>query len=151
MPELRKQIEELRLEGVVRLLGQVQDIPSLLTRASVFTLASLTEGIPLTILEAMASGLPVVATRVGGNPEVVADEETGLLVPPGDAELLASALLEMWRDPGKRQAFGAAGRVRVKTHFDVSRMVAEYEKLYVEARHIRGYGRLTDVGQCTVD
>lgn len=151
MMELRKLIEELRLEGAVRLLGQVQDIPSLLSRASVFTLSSLTEGIPLTILEAMASGLPIVATRVGGNPEVVADGETGLLVAPGNAEVLASALLEVWRDPAKRRAMGAAGRVRVETHFDVRQMVAAYEKLYAEGQGFRSSGRLMNAAKCWVD
>lgn len=132
MPDIRQRVSDLKLDGVVRLLGQVGDIPTLLSRACCFTLASLTEGISLTILEAMAARLPVVATRVGGNPEVVADGETGLLVPPADPAALARALLELWRDPDRRRSMGDAGRARVETHFDVRQMVAEYEKLYLE-------------------
>jgi glycosyltransferase involved in cell wall biosynthesis len=135
MPDIRQRVSELKLEGAVRLLGQVSDIPTLLTKASCFTLASLTEGISLTILEAMAARLPVVATRVGGNPEVVADGKTGLLVPAADPTALAKALLELWRDPARRRNMGDAGRARVETHFDVQHMVAEYENLYLEGFH----------------
>jgi sugar transferase (PEP-CTERM/EpsH1 system associated) len=130
--EIRQMIAELRAEGVVTLLGPVSDVPSLLTRGSGFTLASLTEGISLTILEAMASGLPVVATRVGGNPEVVAHGETGLLVEPGDPRALAESLLTLWRDPSRRRKMGDAGRARVEARFDVRAMVAAYESLYLE-------------------
>jgi glycosyltransferase involved in cell wall biosynthesis len=120
---------ELGLAGHVRFLGQVRDIPPLLARAGLFVLSSLSEGVSLTLLEAMASGLPVVATRVGGNPEVVADD-TGLLVRPADADALAGALLRLWQAPGERRRLGAAGRARVERHFDVRGMVAVYERLY---------------------
>jgi glycosyltransferase involved in cell wall biosynthesis len=80
----------------------------------------------------MATGLPVVATRVGGNPEVVAEGQTGLLVPPADPAALAAALLELWRDPDRRRAMGRAGRARVEACFDVAKMVAAYENLYLE-------------------
>ena len=99
MPQLKHLVEELDVSSAVRLLGQIQDIPSLLDRASGFVLASLTEGISLTILEAMASSLPVVATRVGGNPEVIADGETGILVPRANPEALAGALLRLLAEP----------------------------------------------------
>lgn len=132
MADLRQKVDELKLEGTVRLLGQVRDIPSLLSEASVFTLASLTEGISLTVLEAMATGLPVVATRVGGNPEVIEDGITGLLVPPSDPTALAGALVELWRSPDRRRLLGSAGRDRVEKHFDVRKMVADYEKLYTD-------------------
>jgi glycosyltransferase involved in cell wall biosynthesis len=121
---------ERSLAGHVRFLGQVQDIPTLLGRAGLFVLSSLSEGVSLTLLEAMASGLPVVATRVGGNPEVVADGQTGRLVPSADPEALAAALLELWRDPDAGRRMGAAGRARVERHFDVTGMVAAYESLY---------------------
>jgi glycosyltransferase involved in cell wall biosynthesis len=132
MPEVRRIVSESSLDGVVRFLGQVSDIPSLLSRASAFTLASLTEGVSLTILEAMAAGLPVVATRVGGNPEVVADEETGILVPSADPPALATALLRLWQNPELRRAMGAAGRKRAEKYFDVKRMVSRYEGLYMD-------------------
>jgi sugar transferase (PEP-CTERM/EpsH1 system associated) len=137
MPEIKSFISESGLDGAMRLLGQIRDIPSLLSSASAFTLASLTEGVSLTILEAMAAGLPVVATRVGGNPEVVVHEQTGLLVPPSEPEALAAALLKLWHDPAERRVMGVAGRARVEAHFDVRKMVAEYEELYLEGWQAR--------------
>ena len=92
--------------------------------------SSLSEGISLTILEAMASGLPVVATSVGGNPEVVVNGGTGLLVPSGKPREMADALLMMWRSPAKRAEYGEAGKHRVKELFDIRHTVAEYELLY---------------------
>ena len=91
MADLRRTAAELGLGGVVHFHGQVRDVPALLARAGLFVLPSLTEGVSLTLLEAMACGLAVVATRVGGNPEVVVDGETGLLAPPGDPAALAAA------------------------------------------------------------
>jgi glycosyltransferase involved in cell wall biosynthesis len=102
--------------------------------AGAFVLSSLTEGVSLTILEAMSAGLPVVATRVGGNPEVVMDEETGFLVPPANPEALAVAMVKLWQNPEQRRAMGNAGRIRAEKYFDVRRMVAEYEQLYLEER-----------------
>jgi glycosyltransferase involved in cell wall biosynthesis len=132
--DLRGLIAQSQSGGFVRLLGQVRDVPSLLARGSCFALSSLTEGVSLTILEAMASGLPVVATRVGGNPEVVADGETGLLIPPSEPDALAGALLALWRNPDRRRAMGKAGRARVEALFDVRKMVAAYEAMYLEGR-----------------
>jgi sugar transferase (PEP-CTERM/EpsH1 system associated) len=127
---LRQTCAELGLEGHVRFLGQVRDVPGLLARASLFVLSSVSEGISLTLLEAMACGLPLVATRVGGNSEVIADGETGFLVPPQNPPALADALLRLHRDPGLGARLGQAGRSRVEARFDVRRMVAQYEALY---------------------
>jgi glycosyltransferase involved in cell wall biosynthesis len=127
---LQRRTVELNLTEQVRFLGVVREVPELLARAGLFVLSSRTEGISLTLLEAMASGLPVVATRVGGNPEVVAEGETGLLVPAGDPPTLAAALLRLWRDPAARHALGEASRRRVEEHFDIRRMVARYETCY---------------------
>ncbi len=134
MGELVKLVGELHLGERVRLLGQVREVPQLLARASLFVLPSRTEGLSLTLMEAMASGLPVLAARVGGNPEVVAEGTTGLLVPPGDPEALAEALLRLWHEPDLRQRLGQAGRQRALERFDVRRMVAEYERLYLGTR-----------------
>lgn len=131
MPSLRQSAASLGLDEYVRFLGQVRDVPALLARAGMFVLSSLSEGISLTLLEAMASGLPIVATRVGGNPEVVRDGETGLLVPPENPDALAKTLLRLRGDRDTCVRFGAAGRRRIEARFDIRRMVAEYELLYL--------------------
>lgn len=132
LPGLRWLAGQLGLDSQVRFLGEVRDIPSLLARASLFVLPSLTEGLSLTLLEAMARGLPVVATRVGGNPEVVVEGETGFLVPSQSPQELAGALLRIQRDPHLGDRMGRAGRQRVEAHFDVRRMVGDYEALYLQ-------------------
>jgi sugar transferase (PEP-CTERM/EpsH1 system associated) len=133
LPELRQLVAELGLEGRVALLGEVDDVAGLLARGGLFVLPSRSEGIALTLLEAMARGLPVVATRVGGTPEVVLDGQTGLLVPSGDPAALAEAILRLRRDPERGEAMGRAARQRAEERFDVRRMVADYETLYREA------------------
>jgi len=138
MADLRRLTDELRLNGRVQLLGQVREVPQLLARAGVFVLPSRTEGISLTLLEAMASGLPVVTTRVGGNPEVVEDGVTGVLVPPGDPAALAGSLLRLWNEPEERRRLGNDGRSRVEEHFDIRRMVAKYQHLY-EGKDLVGH------------
>jgi glycosyltransferase involved in cell wall biosynthesis len=128
--ELLQLVSQLDLGKHVEFLGEVQDVAALLRQASFFVLSSRTEGISLTLLEAMSSGLPVVATRVGGNAEVVGDGETGMLTPAGDAEALARAMLDRIVDFEGNQRMGLAGRRRVERHFEVRRMVAGYEALY---------------------
>lgn len=125
---------ELDLREYVRFLGAVNDVAALLERASLFVLSSLTEGVSLTVLEAMARGLPVIATRVGGNPEVVADGETGLLVPSATPDFLASALLQLHQNPATGRRMGLAGRERAEHYFDVRATVAAYEALYTVGR-----------------
>jgi glycosyltransferase involved in cell wall biosynthesis len=134
LADLRRQAEELRLGERVRFLGEVRDVPALLGRARLFALSSISEGVSLTLLEAMGRGLPCVATRVGGNPEVVADGETGALVPPRDPAALADAMLHLWNAPEEARRLGLAGRRRVLEHFDVRRMAARYEALYDPAQ-----------------
>jgi glycosyltransferase involved in cell wall biosynthesis len=136
--ELMQLAATLGIEGHVAFLGEVGDIPALLNEASLFVLPSRTEGISLTLLEAMASGLPVVATRVGGNAEVVADGTTCLLVKAQDPADLARRLLELWNHPDEGRRLGMAGRRRVEAHHDVRTMVAEYERLYVTTRRAKG-------------
>jgi glycosyltransferase involved in cell wall biosynthesis len=128
--DLQQLTQELHLGEHVLFLGPVRDVPALLARSSLFVLSSLSEGVSLTLLEAMARGRAAVATEVGGNPEVVVPGETGMLVPPRRPELLAEALLALWRDPARSAAMGLAGRRRAERHFDVRRMVAAYEALY---------------------
>ncbi len=122
--------KELGLGERVVFLGERHDVPAILACADLFVLPSVEEGIPLTILEAMATGLPVVATPVGGNPEVVVPNETGLLVPPQSPQRLAEALLTLVREPSRARRMGAAGRKRVEQLFDIRKVVASYEALY---------------------
>lgn len=129
--QLDELVKELKLESNVQLLGEVRDIPNLLRQGRAFAMSSRTEGISLTLLEAMAAGLPIVATHVGGNPEVVVDGVTGVLVPAGDRVRLATELARMWIDPARRLSMGLAGRERVERHFSVRTMVSAYERLYV--------------------
>ncbi len=130
--DLERLIADLGLTERVRLLGQIHDARALLGRAGLFVLPSLSEGISLTLLEAMARGLAVVATRVGGNPEVVADGATGLLVPARNPDALADAMLGLLHDSERSRRLGEAGRRRVEQVFDVRRMIADYEALYRE-------------------
>lgn len=118
------------LQGRVRLLGERADIPRLLAGFDVFTLPSIAEGISNTVLEAMATGLPVVATRTGGNPELVEDGVTGHLVPVGDRRALADALWSYVGDPHLRALHGKAGRQRAVDHFGLERMTQRYRELY---------------------
>jgi sugar transferase (PEP-CTERM/EpsH1 system associated) len=116
----------------VQFLGNRSDVSRLLHAMDVFVLASVWEGMPNVALEAMAVGLPVVATAVGGTPEAVVDGETGLLVPPRDPGGLARAIARLLRDPELRRKMGQAGRRRVEQHFSVERMVYQTERLYEE-------------------
>jgi glycosyltransferase involved in cell wall biosynthesis len=118
------------LSQKVELLGARADIPDLLARSDVFVLSSRSEGFPVSVLEAMAAGLPVVATDVGGVAEAVEDGETGLLVPAADAEAVARALERLVVDGALRRRLGAAGRARALSLFDVPRYRAAYGELY---------------------
>lgn len=112
------------------LAGARHDIPELLRGLDVFVLPSLAEGISNTILEAMATGLPVVATRVGGNPELVADGVTGTLVPASDPMAMAAAIADYFLDAGKRQRHGKAAREMVERKYSMDAMVAAYMGVY---------------------
>ncbi len=108
----------------IRFLGYRQDVPALLQAADIFTLPSHREGMPRSIIEAMMTGLPVVATDIRGTREEVVEGETGLLVPVSDADALAAALNRLVADPGLRRRWGAAGRIRALDHFDEAKVVA---------------------------
>jgi sugar transferase (PEP-CTERM/EpsH1 system associated) len=112
--------------------GEREDVAELLQGMDVFVLPSMAEGISNTILEAMATGLPVIATRVGGNPELVNDD-TGILVPPSDPEALGAALGLYSLDRDKAARHGKAARDRVEKDFSLKRMVAEYARVYAQA------------------
>lgn len=123
-------INRTGLKECVALLGQRSDMPDLLHAADVFVLPSISEGLPLSILEAMSAGLAVVATRVGGIPELVEHDVTGLLVQPGHPQELADAILSLANNQAKRQVLGAAGHRRWKTEFQTQRMLAQLTIVY---------------------
>ena len=131
---LEARAAQLGVSGSVIFTGYRQDVRFLMSAFDLFVNCSTYEGVSLTILEAMASTLPVVATPVGGNPEVVIDRETGLLV-PANARDLADAIAALAKAPRRREAMGNAGRWRVKKHFSIARMVEQYAHAYF-GRHI---------------
>lgn len=131
-PNLEQHIARLDLGRQVRLLGNREDVAALLAECDVFALSSVAEGIPLTVLEAMAVGLPVAATDVGGVGEVVIDNMTGTLVAPSDPAALASALDRYVRDPDLRLQHGRSGCERAQNQFSLPAMVSAYIALYDE-------------------
>ena len=131
---------ERRLRPGVDLLGERDDVPELLARSDAFVLSSRSEGMPMSVLEAMAGGVPVVATAVGGVPELVVDGETGILVEPGDTTGLAAALRALVDDVALRRRLGAAGRARAEKLFDVPRFHAAHLDLYRQLLRERASG-----------
>jgi glycosyltransferase involved in cell wall biosynthesis len=129
LPELRRRAVELGLEGHVLWLGARPDVPDLLAASDLGLLTSHQEGFSNAVLEAMAAGLPLVVTDVGGNAEAVLDGATGRVVPPRDPARLAAAILELALDP-RAVAFGRAGARRVATEFSIDRCVRAYEAAY---------------------
>jgi glycosyltransferase involved in cell wall biosynthesis len=127
---LERQIKEHRLEKHVLLAGFRPDVLSVHKAFDIFVMSSVTEGLGTSLLDAMACAKPVVATTAGGIPEVVADGETGLLVPPRDHHALAEALVRLLNDAALRQRLGRAGLARVREHFTAERMVRETLAVY---------------------
>jgi glycosyltransferase involved in cell wall biosynthesis len=130
LQEVEATIVHRGLRERIELLGNRDDVPGVLASADVFVLSSRSEGFPISILEAMAAGLPVVATDVGGIAESVVDGETGLLVPPGDPGALAVALDRLLTDGELRRRLGTAGRERARRHFDVAAFRRAHVELY---------------------
>lgn len=129
-PEVETELVRLGLAKAVRLLGERTDVPELLASSDVFVLSSASEGLPLSVEEAMAAGLPVVASAVGGVPELVVDGETGYLVPPGEGERLAEALGLLLGDPALRRRMGRSGRARAEELFDLTAFRRAHVELY---------------------
>ena len=124
------QTHDFGLNSKVTFLAFQKDIPKLLPALDLFVSASLHEGMPNAVLEAMAAGLPVVATDVGGTPEVVQDGQTGFLVPPGEFEALAISIDKLLEDPDLRCRMGKEGKERVARYFSIEQMSQQYEQLY---------------------
>jgi glycosyltransferase involved in cell wall biosynthesis len=130
--EVAEQVSRLGLGGVVRLTGFRGDVAAVLAASDVFCLPSYSEGLSISIMEAMAAGLPVAASRTGGNPELVVDGETGFIFEPFDSDDLADKLAKLLKDAGARRAMGEAGRRRVLSEFSLDDMVRRYCDLYTE-------------------
>jgi glycosyltransferase involved in cell wall biosynthesis len=130
----RRLIRELGLEGRVELLGSVRDVPALLSELDVAVLASHSEGLSNALLEYMAAARPIVATAVGGNVELIEDGRHGLLVPPGNAEAAAEAIVRLLADRALAARLGSAARKRAGERYSTSAMLRRYEDYYVGCR-----------------
>ena len=131
--ELETQVREKGLEGSVRFLGYQSNVTDWLALACLTVLPSFWEGLPLSAIESLAAGCPMVATAVDGTPEAVINGETGFTVPPGDPESLASAICRMLRQPELRRIMGAAGRKWVMEHFSEQQQIRQTQDLYQNA------------------
>jgi glycosyltransferase involved in cell wall biosynthesis len=130
---------QLSLHGAVRFLGVRADVPELLSAADGYVMSSAWEGMPIALLEAAAAGLPIVATRVGGNHEIVAEGESGFLVPARDHEALARAMLRLMDLPEtERRTMGERGRQHVELNYSLGRVVDRWEGLYQEISARKG-------------
>ncbi|MFN8223543.1 MAG: glycosyltransferase family 4 protein [Gaiellales bacterium] len=127
---LEAMARRLGIADLTHFLGEVGDVPDRLRRADVFVLSSRSEGLPISVLEAMAAGLPIVATAVGGLGELVDDGVTGLLVPAGDVNALAEALATLAADPARCQTLGAASRRRAEERFSIAACRQAHVELY---------------------
>lgn len=131
--KLEQLVDQLNIRGSVSMLGRRSDMPSVYASLDVMVSSSRQEGLPIAMLEGMASGLPLVATAVGEVPTVVVDGQTGLLVPAEDADSLTEGILSLLRDPEMRVRFGAAAKQRVEDEYSAARMTADYLRVYADA------------------
>ena len=130
--DLRAEVRDRELDDSVRFLGSRDDVPELLPALDVFVLSSRFEGLPISLLEAMAAEVACVSTRVGGIPEAITDGVEGRLVPPGEPKVLAEALTDVLLDPDVRSRLAAAGRARVVEAFSIDRAVRRTEEIYTD-------------------
>ena len=133
LTELDTLIDKLGIRDHVRMLGRCDDMPALYASLDIMVSASRREGLPIAILEGMASRLPLVATAVGEIPTVIQDGRSGVLVPAEDPESLAAAIIELLQDPAKRERIGSEARQLVEDKFSAQRMTADYLRVYEDA------------------
>jgi len=131
--ELETLIDQLRLQPFVSIMGRRNDMPSQYASFDLLVSSSRKEGLPMAILEAMASGLPLIATAVGDVPNVVRNGETGILLPAGDPEALASAIVDLLHDRDKCRRFGSAARQLIETKYSAEQMAHDYLDTYKAA------------------
>ena len=132
-PPAQAVLDAAGLAGLAWLPGERHDVPDVMRGLDCFVLPSRAEGVSNTLLEAMASGLPVVATRVGGNPELVAEGRTGHLIAAQDVAGLAERLVQLGRQPGLAASLGQAGRAEAERRFSIGAMVGAYQQLYTDS------------------
>jgi len=130
--ELEAHTRQLGVASHFRFLGHRDDVSDILAICDIFVLPSLSEGMPLALLEAMAAGIPIVATKVGGVPEVIKDGETGILVPPGDGHILAMSIVRLLEDRPFAGKMGTTARESVAHRFSLTRMVQTYQQIYAQ-------------------
>lgn len=130
--ELEKLVKKFGIENHVILTGRQKEIPKLLKCADIFVLPSRREAFGLVILEAMITGLPIIASETGGIPEIITDKKTGILVKPENSSAISAALIDLIAHPEKRQKLSAAGEKLVHEKFEAKKMAEEYEKIYEE-------------------
>jgi sugar transferase (PEP-CTERM/EpsH1 system associated) len=128
--ELKSFVMECKLEKHIMFLGTRDDIPRLLSIIDVFVICSSSEGLPLTLLEAMAAGKPIVATYVGGIPEIIEHDIDGLLIPPHNTEALSDAIMKLLRNTEKARLLGIMAKRKFEKNFSLSLMVKKYEEVY---------------------
>lgn len=128
--DIEAKIEGMGLSGSILMLGSRDDVYNLLQCFDVFIQPSFYEGLSNTILEAMATGLPVIASRVGGNPDVIKEDENGLLFSPGDVDGLANAIEKMYLNKELRENMASANKAKIVNEFSLEKMVAQYERYY---------------------
>ncbi len=131
--KLESLIDQLKIRGSVSMLGRRNDMPSVYASLDIMVSTSRQEGLPIAILEGMASGLPIVATAVGEVPTLISTGYTGMLVPPQKVDSIATAIMALLRSPEERRRLGAAARTRIKNEFSADRMTADYLRVYNEA------------------
>jgi len=136
--ELEQRARNLNLTGRIIFTGQRSDVPQIMREIDVSVLPSLTESFSNTLLESMANGLPVVATNVGGNPEIVSDGVNGILVPPGEPAALSHAMVELLQQPELARRLGKAAREKVVRDYSLDHLLRRTEDLYISLLKRRG-------------
>jgi glycosyltransferase involved in cell wall biosynthesis len=131
--KLESMIDELKIRGSVLMLGRRDDMPSVYASLDIMASASREEGLPIAILEGMASRLPIIATAVGEVPAIVLDGRTGILVPAKKPDSLATAIVTLLRNPDEQRRLGAAARKLIEDDFSARRMTDDYLRVYEEA------------------
>lgn len=131
---IKDMVTNMKLQDRITLTGKRFDIPEILSISDIFVLPSLYEGLPISLLEAMASGVPAVVTNVGSNPEVITDGVNGFMVPPKDSLLLAQRIKDLLADPLKANTMGSEGQKTIKESFNMARLVEKHVQLYL--RHL---------------